>query len=275
MRASSSTRSRFRSSRRRPPARPAATARTRTTTSTAATPSRAASPTSCARLARDNPDVAKLVEIGKSLLGKPILAIKITDDARNVPDGTRPAVLYGAVNHAREWIAAEVARREAKWFLEHKNDPRVAGDPDETTELWFLPVYNPDGYDYTFTCGTGAPRSRCGPGDGELQPPVAQDAARQQQRRHLRQRRRRRRPQPQLPRAVGARQRGLEPDAVGRGLPRPVRELRARERRLRPAPPPDQADLQPQLPLGRAAAETARSASSPTVRPTTTRSRAR
>jgi hypothetical protein len=32
-------------------------------------------------LARDYPDVVKLVEIGKSLLGKPILTIKITDNA--------------------------------------------------------------------------------------------------------------------------------------------------------------------------------------------------
>jgi len=32
-----------------------------------------------------NKDVAKLVQIGTSLLGKPILALKITNDARNVP----------------------------------------------------------------------------------------------------------------------------------------------------------------------------------------------
>ncbi len=110
-----------------------------------------------------NRDVAKLVTIGTSLLGKPILAIKITADARNVADGSRPAVLFGAVNHAREWIAAEVARREAKWFLAHKSDPRIA-EILKTTEIWVLPVFNPDGYDYTFTCGTGATVALCGPG---------------------------------------------------------------------------------------------------------------
>src|SRR3954469_12822693 len=110
-----------------------------------------------------NRDVAKLVTIGTSLLGKPILAIKITDDARNVADGSRPAVLFGAVNHAREWTAAEVARREARWFLEHKNDPRIR-ELLKTTEIWVLPVFNPDGYDYTFTCGTGTAVTKCGPG---------------------------------------------------------------------------------------------------------------
>ena len=53
----------------------------------------------------------KLVKIGDSLLGKPIYAIKMTEDARNVPDGARDAVLFSAINHAREWIAAETGRR--------------------------------------------------------------------------------------------------------------------------------------------------------------------
>ncbi len=62
-----------------------------------------------------------------------------------------------------------------------------------TRELWIVPIANPDGYDYTFTPGNRA---------------VAQEPARQQQRRpdHGR---RRRRPEPQLPRPLGLRQRGL------------------------------------------------------------------
>ena len=43
-----------------------------------------------------NPDVMKLEQIGTSTLGKPILAIKMTADARNVPDGARPALLFSA-----------------------------------------------------------------------------------------------------------------------------------------------------------------------------------
>ena len=41
-----------------------------------------------------NPDVMKLEQIGTSTLGKPILVIKMTEDARNVPDGTRAAMLF-------------------------------------------------------------------------------------------------------------------------------------------------------------------------------------
>jgi murein tripeptide amidase MpaA len=115
-------------------------------------------------LAANNRDLVKLVQIGTSLLGKPILAIKITDDARNEADGSKPAVLYGATNHAREWITPEVDRREAHWILDNRDDPRVQRILQKT-ELWFLPVQNPDGYDYTFTCGQGTAVHQCGPGE--------------------------------------------------------------------------------------------------------------
>jgi hypothetical protein len=96
----------------------------------------------------------KLEQIGTSTLGKPILAIKMTENARNVKDGTRDAILFSSVNHAREWIAAEMGRRLPGWFAAHKNDPKIR-ELIKTRELWFLPIQNPDGYDYTFTCGVG------------------------------------------------------------------------------------------------------------------------
>src|SRR3954471_14776906 len=105
-------------------------------------------------LADANPDVMKLEQIGTSLLNKPIYVIKMTENARSVPDGTRPALLFSAVNHAREWIAAEMGRRLPIWFAEHKNDPKIRALL-QTREIWFEPIQNPDGYDYTFTCGVG------------------------------------------------------------------------------------------------------------------------
>src|SRR5215210_3289557 len=115
-------------------------------------------------LAAANKGMAKLVVIGQSGQGQDIVALKVTKDARNVADGTRPAMLFSAVNHAREWIAAEVGRRMPSWWLEHADDPRIA-ELLSTNELWFLPIQNPDGYDYTFTCGTGfrtAANEMCG-----------------------------------------------------------------------------------------------------------------
>ena len=46
----------------------------------------------------------------------------------------------------------------------HANDPEIA-ELLANNELWFLPIQNPDGYDYTFTCGEGfrsAANEMCG-----------------------------------------------------------------------------------------------------------------
>ncbi len=107
-----------------------------------------------------NPDVMKLEQIGTTTLGKPILVIKMTADARNTPDGARPALLFSAINHAREWVAAEQGRRLPVWFAEHKNDPKIK-EIIAKTELWFMPIQNIDGYDFTFTCGLGADQVPC------------------------------------------------------------------------------------------------------------------
>ncbi|MEU8609223.1 M14 family zinc carboxypeptidase [Actinoplanes sp. NPDC048791] len=97
------------------------------------------------------PKLAKLETIGTTVRGIPIQAVKVTRNARTVPDGRRPAVLYFGGQHAREWITPEMTRRLMHHVLDsYGTDPAVTGLVD-TTELWFLPVANPDGYDLTFT----------------------------------------------------------------------------------------------------------------------------
>ena len=54
--------------------------------------------------AKAHPGLAKLVNLGKTVQGQDILALKVTRHARWVKDGRRPAVLYGGAQHAREWI---------------------------------------------------------------------------------------------------------------------------------------------------------------------------
>jgi Zinc carboxypeptidase len=105
-----------------------------------------------ADLAQRNADVVKSYVIGKTVLGQDIVAYKVTKDARRVKDGSRPAVLYDSTQHAREWIATEVERRLFEYVLEHKNDSGEQGVAQilANNELWFVPVVNPDGYDYTF-----------------------------------------------------------------------------------------------------------------------------
>jgi hypothetical protein len=93
--------------------------------------------------------------IGHSVTGQAIMAYKVTDDARRERDGRRPAVLYDSTQHAREWIATEVERRLFSYFLTNRNNREIKRILN-TRELWFVPVVNVDGYDYTF----GSPATR-------------------------------------------------------------------------------------------------------------------
>jgi murein tripeptide amidase MpaA len=123
------------------------------------------------RLANEHPDIVKPEIIGHSINGKPILALRITRDAREPtnPDGSRPAAAYIATQHAREWIVPEQARRLAHLFIDNYGRSGAAKDTNandiagltaseltslvNSREIWIVPVANPDGYDYTFTPG--------------------------------------------------------------------------------------------------------------------------
>src|SRR5215213_6308026 len=110
--------------------------------------------------------IAKLESLGKTHLDRDIWALKITKDAKTVPDNSRPAVLYNALQHAREWLAGETCRRTLDFFVDNYGRTGAAldshGDPIagisaeevtqlvDTRELWFVCVSNPDGYEYTF-----------------------------------------------------------------------------------------------------------------------------
>jgi murein tripeptide amidase MpaA len=100
-------------------------------------------------VADEHPEIAELHTIGQSHQGRDILAIRVTAGVSDVPLGERPAVLYQGTTHAREWISTEVTRRLMLHFLDGASDPAVQ-DILATTELWFVPVVNPDGYQYTF-----------------------------------------------------------------------------------------------------------------------------
>ncbi len=102
-------------------------------------------------LAAKYPGVTKLVRIGTTLQGREILALKVTQGARGQRDGRRPAVLFSATQHAREWIATEIDRRLMYHYIEAwaNEDPKTV-KLLQSTELWFVPVMNPDGYQYSF-----------------------------------------------------------------------------------------------------------------------------
>ena len=103
-------------------------------------------------------------------------------------------------------------------------------------ELWFLPVANPDGYDYTFTPDNRLWRKnlRDNNNDGQITPEPG-----------------RRRPEPQLPDELELRQRGLVERLRERDLPRPRPRLRGGDEGLPEAARPGRLRDERQLPHGR------------------------
>jgi hypothetical protein len=101
--------------------------------------------------ARNNPQLVKLEVLGHTGQGREIIAVKLTQGARGQKDGSRPAVLYSATQHAREWISTEVNRRLMNHFINgwRANDREIR-KLLQKNEFWFIPVANPDGYQYTF-----------------------------------------------------------------------------------------------------------------------------
>ncbi|MEW2452503.1 M14 family zinc carboxypeptidase [Streptomyces parvulus] len=102
------------------------------------------------RTARENPRLTKVVSIGRTVQGKDILALKLTRNAKESKDGSKPSVLYMSNQHAREWITPEMTRRLMHHYLDKYDQDRRIKKLVDTTELWFLLSANPDGYDYTF-----------------------------------------------------------------------------------------------------------------------------
>ncbi len=118
-------------------------------------------------LAAGHPDITKLVTIGQSVQGEDIVALKVSRDASSTADGDRPATLFLAAQHGKEWITPEVVRRLARHVIDGYGTDASLTDLVDTTELWFVPVANPDGYDYTFTPGNRLWRKNLRDNDGD------------------------------------------------------------------------------------------------------------
>jgi hypothetical protein len=102
-------------------------------------------------VAQANDDLVRLEVLGQTHQGRELIALRVTEKPSAKKPSKRPAVLYSSLQHAREWISAEVNRRTLHYFI----DSYRAGDPTvrdilKRTELWFFVVANPDGYQYTF-----------------------------------------------------------------------------------------------------------------------------
>ncbi len=92
-----------------------------------------------------HPALTMLEVIGQSLEGRPIHALKISDDPDS-EDAEEPDVLFVGNHHAREFMTVEVPLWLARELLQgYSRDTRVR-QLVNTREVWIVPLLNPDGH---------------------------------------------------------------------------------------------------------------------------------
>jgi len=93
------------------------------------------------------PKLVTLVNLGNSYEGRELLAVKVTaSNATNTP-----AIWFDGCIHAREWITtASVIYMLGHILSDYNVDPTITRLVNGL-EIWVLPVFNPDGYSFTWT----------------------------------------------------------------------------------------------------------------------------
>ncbi|MBM3312216.1 MAG: zinc carboxypeptidase [Candidatus Aminicenantes bacterium] len=112
------------------------------------------------------PGLAKITSLGESLEGRPIYALKVSDNAGQ--DEPEAEFLVLGCHHAREWISVEVPYLFGRALLE-----RYGTDPDikrlvDQSEIWIVPLVNPDGHDYSVRVYRYWRKNRRANGGGEF-----------------------------------------------------------------------------------------------------------
>ena len=97
------------------------------------------------RLAEENPDIAELHRIGKSVEGRPIWALRIGERR-----ASSRKLLFLGCHHAREWLAVEVPYLLAENLVRQASTKPVE-DWLARGEVWVAPMVNPDGHEFSRT----------------------------------------------------------------------------------------------------------------------------
>jgi extracellular matrix protein 14 len=102
------------------------------------------------------PSYVRVVKVGTSYEGREILGLRIgkgqnDDDDDGKPSGPRKTVLITGGVHAREWISVSSANYAAYTLITQYGKKSIFTNMIDSFDWIFIPVANPDGYEYTWT----------------------------------------------------------------------------------------------------------------------------
>ncbi|KAF4529349.1 hypothetical protein B566_EDAN017361, partial [Ephemera danica] len=98
------------------------------------------------KVAADYPQIATLIDIGKSYEGRPMRVLKLSSGPGKC------AIFFDGAIHAREWIGPPTILYAINQLTEHAETNQAFLDKND---FYFLPVTNPDGYTYSWTVSWG------------------------------------------------------------------------------------------------------------------------
>lgn|GEM_PF-645420 len=97
-------------------------------------------------LAAEVPDLVTVQEVGSSLDGRPIRALRITAGSAE----GKAAVFFTGTQHAREWLSPMTVMCIADTYARaYGTNPRIT-DVLDAIVLYVIPMVNPDGYAYSW-----------------------------------------------------------------------------------------------------------------------------
>lgn len=106
------------------------------------------------KIEEENPEIAKLHSIGKTVEGKELFAIQLnaSDKDRKAGRSDKPGVLFTGAHHAREHLSVEIPLLLIQHLVKNKKSSDI-GSLLATRDIWILPMVNPDGAEYDIAQG--------------------------------------------------------------------------------------------------------------------------
>lgn len=96
------------------------------------------------------PHLTKLVSIGKSLEGRDMWALKISDNP-DFKELDEPALLFNSMHHAREVMTPEIGLDIIQYLLDNYDSDRQVARWVNENEIWVMPMFNVDGNNKMWT----------------------------------------------------------------------------------------------------------------------------
>ena len=99
------------------------------------------------------PRITKLINIGQTLQGRPILGVRISDQLDQA--GSKPGIFFVGGHHAREHLSVEIPLRFLQYFLaEYERGNTRIINLVKSRDIHIVPAMNADGLEYDVETGS-------------------------------------------------------------------------------------------------------------------------